>query len=77
MLRPLVLLAIIVALAVGAAAQPATAQEEDGIGAIDCDGIAEGIQESCAYDTGETFLVQGHIAEVPRHGYNGFELAVG
>ena len=39
MQRPLVLLAIIVALAVGAAAQPAAAQETSGVVAIDCDGM--------------------------------------
>ncbi len=79
MLRPLVLLAIIVALAVGAAAQPARAQDKlvrDGVVAIDCDGATEGIQENCTYDTGETFLVKVHIAEAPPDGYNGFELHV-
>ena len=76
MQRPLVLLAIIVALAVGAAAQPAAAQETSGVVAIDCDGMTEGIQETYVYDTGETFLVQVHITEVPPDGYNGFELRV-
>ena len=79
MRRPLVLLAIIVALAVGAGSQPAAAQEEPqtgGVVAIACDGATAGIQESCVYDTGETFLVQIHIAEAPPDGYNGFELAV-
>ena len=76
MRRPLVLLAIIVALAVGAGSQPAAAQETSGVVAIDCDGATEGIQESCVYDTGETFLVQVHVAETPPDGYNGFELGV-
>ena len=76
MQRPLVLLAIIVALAVGAGSQPAAAQETSGVVAIDCDGMTEGIQETCVYDTGETFLVQVHITEVPPDGYNGFELRV-
>ncbi len=47
-----------------------------GVVAIDCDGATVGIQESCIYNTGETFLVQVHIAEAPPDGYNGFELHV-
>ncbi len=47
-----------------------------GVVAVDCDGATEGVQESCAYDTGETFLIQVHIVEAPPDGYNGFELAV-
>ena len=81
MLRPLVLLAVIVALAVVTSAQPAQAQEEvevrtGGIVAIDCDSTTEGIQDSCVYDTGDTFLVQIHIVEAPPDGYTGFELHI-
>lgn len=51
-------------------------QRTGGVVAIDCDGTAEGIQESCTYDTGDTFLVQVHIAEAPPDGYTSFELNV-
>ena len=51
-------------------------QRTGGVIAVDCAGRTTGIQESCTYDTGDTFLVQVHIAEAPPDGYNAFELNV-